>query len=141
MLWMEQRASSQDEEESLDVELEALACQVLPSKEDQLRKVKIWKELQDISQLVLGKDAEERAKRLLHRLGLRRPKLLLWRVEEHWDGQGLSDRRACLAIILAEAFLLNRIAVLPRFTLSAQHNGGRQLLSNLLEYVSLEPRL
>ncbi|CAK9024147.1 Terminal uridylyltransferase 7 (TUTase 7) (Zinc finger CCHC domain-containing protein 6) [Durusdinium trenchii] len=58
MLWMEQRASSQDEEESLDVELEALACQVLPSKEDQLRKVKIWKELQDISQLVLGKDAE-----------------------------------------------------------------------------------
>ncbi|CAK9039016.1 unnamed protein product [Durusdinium trenchii] len=80
----------------------------------------------------------ERAKRLLHRLGLRRPKLLLWRVEEHWDGQGLSDRRACLAIILAEAFLLNRIAVLPRFTLSAQHNGGRQLLSNLLEYVSLE---
>ena len=84
---------------------------------------------------------------------------------ENWDGQGLSDRRACLAasrlhifsignlhlrfdfmqcvlffglqVILAEALLLNRVAALPTFTLAGQHNNGTSRASDLLEYLSL----
>ncbi|CAE6926947.1 CPK8 [Symbiodinium sp. CCMP2592] len=64
-------------------------------------------------------------------------RFLVWRVLENWDGQGLSDRRACLAVILAEALLLNRVAALPTFTLSGQHNNGTSRSSDLMEYLSL----
>lgn len=67
-------------------------------------------------------------------------RFLVWDVAESCDGQGLSDRRACLAIVLAEAFLLGRVAVLPRFTLDAiRHNHGVQLPDrDLQDYISLE---
>ncbi|CAE8647963.1 unnamed protein product [Polarella glacialis] len=67
-------------------------------------------------------------------------KYLLWQVPAAWDAQGLSDRRACLAVVLAEAFLLGRVAVLPLFTLDAgRHNNGLELEdTDLTEYVSLE---
>ena len=52
--------------------------------------------------------------------------------------RGLSDRRACLAALLAEAEASGRIPILPRFHLNTDHNQGIWLLpSNLLEYVSL----
>ncbi|CAK0892156.1 unnamed protein product [Prorocentrum cordatum] len=70
----------------------------------------------------------------------RRATYLLWQIPTDCDGQGLSDRRACLAVILAEAFLLERVAVLPLFRLDAdRHNAGVLLPgSDLSEYVSLE---
>eukprot|EP00434_Breviolum_minutum_P009564 symbB.v1.2.008422.t1/scaffold529.1/size191693/7 len=81
----------------------------------------------------------DQAKSLLQRLRGRRDerKFLLWKVQENWDAQGLSDRRACLAIILAEALLLDRAVILPYFSLSAHHNGGREVVSDLLKYISL----
>lgn len=82
----------------------------------------------------------DRAKSLLGRLRCQDTgsRVLLWQVQDHWDPQGLSDRRARLAIILAEALLLDRALVLPRFTLSAQHNrGAGAVVSDLQKYISL----
>ncbi|WP_296382145.1 hypothetical protein [Winogradskyella sp.] len=54
-------------------------------------------------------------------------------------GEGLLDRRSCLMILLAEAKLSNRTAVVPRFRLGSQHNNGELLESYLIdEYISLE---
>ena len=47
-------------------------------------------------------------------------------------GEGLLDRRACLLILLAEAKLSNRIAVIPKFHLGAQHNHGNKIASYLV---------
>ena len=66
---------------------------------------------------------------------------LLWEVPPNTDGQGLSDRRACQAVVLAEALLLGRVAVLPRFTLdSERHNFGHvRAPTDLSEYLSISP--
>ncbi|BAO75142.1 hypothetical protein [Winogradskyella sp. PG-2] len=54
-------------------------------------------------------------------------------------GEGLLDRRSCLMILLAEAKLSNRVAVVPKFQLGSQHNNGKPLESYLIdEYISLE---
>jgi len=53
-------------------------------------------------------------------------------------GEGLLDRRSCLMILLAEAKLSNRIAVLPKFQLGSQHNNGNLLESYLIdEYIDI----
>ncbi|MGV6830964.1 MAG: hypothetical protein ACWA5P_05330 [bacterium] len=53
--------------------------------------------------------------------------------------EGLLDRRACLLILLAEAKLSNRVAVIPKFNLRSGHNNGKALCSYLIDdYVSLE---
>jgi len=52
---------------------------------------------------------------------------------------GLSDRRSCLAALLAEAEYTKRIPVIPKFNLCASHNNGIELPpSTLLKYLSLE---
>ncbi len=48
-------------------------------------------------------------------------------------GEGLLDRRACLLILLAEAKLSHRIAVLPKFQLGSQHNHGKKIESYLID--------
>ena len=53
--------------------------------------------------------------------------------------EGLLDRRSCLLILLAEAKLSNRIAVVPKFKLLSTHNNGKSFWSYLIDtYVSLE---
>ncbi len=47
--------------------------------------------------------------------------------------EGLLDRRSCLMILLAEAKLSNRIAVIPKFQLGSQHNNGETLESYLID--------
>jgi len=46
--------------------------------------------------------------------------------------EGLLDRRSCLMILLAEAKLSNRVAVLPKFQLGSHHNHGKLLESYLV---------
>ena len=54
-------------------------------------------------------------------------------------GEGLLDRRSCLLILLAEAKLSNRIAVIPKFQLGSQHNNGKPLESYLIDaYLSID---
>ena len=54
-------------------------------------------------------------------------------------GEGLLDRRSCLMILLAEAKLSNRIAVLPKFQLGSQHNNGEPLESYLIDtYLNID---
>ncbi len=48
-------------------------------------------------------------------------------------GEGLLDRRMCLMILLAEAKLSHRIAVLPKFLLGSQHNNGKKIESYLID--------
>ncbi|MBC2843515.1 hypothetical protein [Winogradskyella flava] len=47
-------------------------------------------------------------------------------------GEGLLDRRSCLMILLAEAKLSGRIAVVPKFRLGSHHNNGKDLESYLI---------
>lgn len=47
--------------------------------------------------------------------------------------EGLLDRRSCLMILLAEAKLSNRIAVVPKFKLGAHHNHGKSIDSYLID--------
>lgn len=47
-------------------------------------------------------------------------------------GEGLLDRRSCLMILLAEAKLSNRIAVVPKFKLGSHHNNGKSIQSYLI---------
>ncbi len=46
--------------------------------------------------------------------------------------EGLLDRRSCLMILLAEAKLSNRIAVIPKFRLGSHHNNGTLVESYLI---------
>ena len=46
--------------------------------------------------------------------------------------EGLLDRRSCLMILLAEAKLSNRTAVVPKFALGSQHNHGKRIESYLI---------
>ena len=53
--------------------------------------------------------------------------------------EGLLDRRSCLAILLAEAKLSGRIAVIPKFKLGAHHNHGNVLESYLVgDYLQID---
>ena len=53
--------------------------------------------------------------------------------------EGLLDRRSCLMILLAEAKLSNRIAVVPKFQLGSQHNNGEPLESYLIDtYLNID---
>ena len=57
--------------------------------------------------------------------------------EKH--GEGLLDRRLCLMILLAEAKLSHRVAVLPKFLLGSQHNKGKKIESYLInEYFNID---
>jgi len=52
---------------------------------------------------------------------------------------GLSDKRASLASLLAEAEITKRIPIVPNFVLDPKHNHGFELPpNNLLKYISLE---
>ncbi|WP_178987334.1 hypothetical protein [Winogradskyella schleiferi] len=54
-------------------------------------------------------------------------------------GEGLLDRRSCLMILLAEAKLSNRIAIIPKFQLGSQHNNGKPIESYLIEdYINID---
>ena len=54
-------------------------------------------------------------------------------------GEGLLDRRSCLMLLLAEAKLSNRIAVVPKFQLGSKHNNGEPLESYLIDtYLNLD---
>lgn len=54
-------------------------------------------------------------------------------------GEGLLDRRSCLMILLAEAKLSNRIAVIPKFKLGSHHNNGQSIESYLIgEYFNID---
>jgi len=65
-------------------------------------------------------------------------KYILYSTEDSF-ATGLSDRRACLSALLAEAEYTKRIPVIPKFNLSSSHNNGVQLPpSTLLKYISLE---
>lgn len=54
-------------------------------------------------------------------------------------GEGLLDRRSCLMILLAEAKLSKRIAVIPKFKLGSHHNHGKSIESYLIgDYFSID---
>ena len=54
-------------------------------------------------------------------------------------GEGLLDRRSCLMILLAEAKLSNRVAVVPKFKLGSKHNNGQPIDSYLIDtYFNIE---
>ncbi len=54
-------------------------------------------------------------------------------------GEGLLDRRSCLMILLAEAKLKNRMAVVPKFKLGSRHNNGNSIESYLIDdYFNIE---
>ncbi|WP_179344296.1 O-fucosyltransferase family protein [Winogradskyella ursingii] len=66
------------------------------------------------------------------------PKYLYYQSAKRF-GEGLLDRRSCLMILLAEAKLSGRTAVLPKFVLGAQHNQGSLVESYLIdEYLSID---
>ncbi|WP_299364929.1 hypothetical protein [Winogradskyella sp.] len=53
--------------------------------------------------------------------------------------EGLLDRRSCLMILLAEAKLSQRVAVVPRFQLGSHHNHGKLIESYLIgEYFGID---
>lgn len=65
-------------------------------------------------------------------------KFLFYNAKARW-GEGLSDRRACLMILLAEAKLSNRIAVIPKFSLGSKHNNGKKKDSYIVdEYCNVD---
>ncbi|WP_100610170.1 O-fucosyltransferase family protein [Confluentibacter lentus] len=54
-------------------------------------------------------------------------------------GEGLSDRRSCLMLLLAEAKLSNRIAVIPKFKLGSQFNNGKNIETYMVnEYFNID---
>ncbi len=65
-------------------------------------------------------------------------KYLFYNAKARW-GEGLSDRRACLMILLAEAKLSNRTAVISKFSLGSKHNNGRKKDSYIVdEYCNID---
>ena len=53
--------------------------------------------------------------------------------------EGLLDRRSCLMILLAEAKLSRRVAVIPKFRLGAHHNHGQVIESYLIDdYLNID---
>lgn len=65
-------------------------------------------------------------------------KYLFYNAKARW-GEGLSDRRACLMILLAEAKLSNRTAVIPEFSLGSKHNNGKKKDSYIVdEYCNVD---
>lgn len=53
--------------------------------------------------------------------------------------EGLLDRRSCLCILLAEAKLSGRIAVIHKFKLGSHHNNGMPIESYLIgEYFNID---
>ena len=65
-------------------------------------------------------------------------KYLYYNAKARW-GEGLSDRRACLMILLAEAKLSNRTAVIPKFALGSKHNNGKKKDSYIVdEYCNID---
>ncbi|WP_111684946.1 O-fucosyltransferase family protein [Winogradskyella tangerina] len=66
------------------------------------------------------------------------PKYLYYKSSKKY-AEGLLDRRSCLSILLAEAKLSQRIAVLPKFRLGAHHNHGEVIESYLVgEYLNID---
>lgn len=65
-------------------------------------------------------------------------KYLYYKAQKRF-GEGLMDRRSCLMILLAEAKLSNRIAVIPKFKLGSHHNHGKSIESHLIgEYFNVD---
>ena len=59
-------------------------------------------------------------------------KYLFYNARARWE-EGLSDRRSCLMILLAEAKLSNRVAIIPKFSLGAKHNNGKKRESYIVD--------
>jgi len=58
-------------------------------------------------------------------------KYLYYQTEKK-NAAGISDRRASLAVLFADAKLTNRIAIVPKFKLSQNHNNGRKISESYL---------
>ena len=65
-------------------------------------------------------------------------KYLYYKADKKY-GEGLLDRRSCLMILLAEAKLSHRVAVIPKFKLGSHHNQGESIESYLIgDYFNID---
>jgi hypothetical protein len=60
-------------------------------------------------------------------------KYLRYKCDQNNGSAGLSDRRSCLSILLSESKLTGRIAVIPKFILTGEHNNGHIISSYLID--------